>query len=65
VAGAVRASPDEVVLIVEDNGVGIDPSLARGGVVNMGERAHDLGGTLEIGRGTSGGTVLAWRVLLR
>jgi signal transduction histidine kinase len=28
----------------------------------MGERAHDLGGTFEIGPGESGGTTLIWRV---
>jgi two-component system, NarL family, sensor histidine kinase DevS len=61
---SVRAADGQVVLRVEDDGVGIDPALARGGVVNMGERAHDLGGTFEIGPGASGGTVLTWRVPL-
>ena len=59
---SLRADPSQVVLIVEDDGVGIDPARARGGVVNMGERAHDLGGSFEISRGPSGGTVLSWRV---
>jgi signal transduction histidine kinase len=59
---SVRAAGGHVVLQVEDDGVGIDPRLARGGVVNMGERAHDLGGTFEVGRGPAGGTVLTWRV---
>ena len=55
----------EVVLRVEDNGLGIDPALARGGIVNMGERAHDLGGAFEIGSGPGGaGTVVTWRVPL-
>jgi len=58
----VRASDGHVVLQVEDDGVGIDPQLARGGVVNMGERAHDLSGTFDVGRGPAGGTVLTWRV---
>jgi signal transduction histidine kinase len=62
---SLRADADQVVLIVEDDGVGIDPALARGGVVNMGERAHDLGGSFEISPGPSGGTVLSWRVPLR
>ena len=61
---SVRAADGQVVLLVEDNGAGVDTSLARGGVVNMGERAHDLGGFFEIGPGTSGGTVVTWRVPL-
>jgi signal transduction histidine kinase len=59
---SVRAVGGEVILQVEDDGVGIDPNLARGGLVNMGERAHDLGGTFEVGPGPDGGTVLLWRV---
>jgi signal transduction histidine kinase len=59
---SVRAAGGHVMLQVEDDGVGIDPQLARGGVVNMGERAQDLGGTFEVGRGPAGGTVLTWRV---
>jgi signal transduction histidine kinase len=59
---SVRAAGGEVILRVEDDGVGIDPSLARGGLVNMGERAHDLGGTFEVGPGPDGGTVVLWRV---
>jgi signal transduction histidine kinase len=44
--------------------VGINPALARGGVVNMGVRAQDLGGTFEIGPRPSGGTVVTWRAPL-
>jgi signal transduction histidine kinase len=61
---SVRAGADEVFLCVEDDGVGIDPAMARGGVVNMGERAQDLGGTFQIGPGPSAGTVVTWRVPL-
>jgi signal transduction histidine kinase len=61
---SVRADGDEVFLCIEVDGVGIDPDLARGGVVNMGERARDLGGTFQIGPGPSGGTVVTWRVPL-
>jgi signal transduction histidine kinase len=61
---SVRADADEVILCIEDDGVGIDPALARGGVVNMGERAQDLGGTFVIGPGAAGGTVMTWRVPL-
>ena len=61
---SVRAADGQVVLMVEDDGAGVDTSRARGGVVNMGERAHDLGGSFEIGPGASGGTVVTWRVPL-
>ncbi|MDT5032113.1 MAG: hypothetical protein QOC94_2284 [Actinoplanes sp.] len=59
---SVRAADGSVIVYVEDDGIGIDPSRARGGVVNLGERAHDMGGTFEIGPGESGGTVLMWQV---
>jgi len=60
---SLHAADGQVSLIVEDDGLGIDPALARGGLVNMGERAHDLGGTFEVGpRGADAGTVLIWRV---
>jgi signal transduction histidine kinase len=61
---SVGATGGEVVLRVEDDGVGIDPSLARGGIVNMRERAHDLGGVFEVGPGPEGGTAVLWRVPL-
>jgi len=62
---SVRAAGNEVILQVEDDGVGMDPALARGGVVNMGERASDLGGSFEAGAGTGGrGTTVTWRVPL-
>jgi signal transduction histidine kinase len=59
---SVRAADGAVTLTVEDDGVGTDPDRARGGLVNMGERAHDLGGTFEVGPGGAGGTVVRWRV---
>jgi signal transduction histidine kinase len=60
---SVRATGAEVVLLVEDDGIGLDPDRARGGIVNMGERAHDLGGAFEIGTRPDGtGTVVTWRV---
>ncbi|WP_433306946.1 GAF domain-containing protein [Actinoplanes sp. CA-030573] len=62
---AVRATGDEVVLRVEDDGIGADPAGARGGMVNMSERAADLGGTFTIEPGPAGtGTVLTWRAPL-
>ncbi|MEV4641892.1 GAF domain-containing sensor histidine kinase [Actinoplanes sp. NPDC049548] len=61
---SVRAADGEVVIRVEDDGVGTDPAAARGGLVNMGERARDLGGNFEVGPGAGGGTVVTWRVPL-
>jgi signal transduction histidine kinase len=60
---SVHAADMQVVLSIEDDGVGFDPALARGGVVNMGERARDLGGTFEVRpRAGASGTVVTWRV---
>jgi signal transduction histidine kinase len=59
---SVRVADGSVILTVEDDGVGIDPGRARGGVVNMGERARDLGGTFAVEPGEVGGTVVLWQV---
>ncbi|MFG1918932.1 GAF domain-containing protein [Micromonospora sp. NPDC048898] len=60
---SLRAADGEVVMCVEDDGKGFDPALARGGVVNMGERAQDLGGSFEVSAARVGtGTTLTWRV---
>jgi signal transduction histidine kinase len=59
---SLPAAGGEIMLRVEDDGVGIDPGVARGGVINMGERAHDLGGTFEVGPDPDGGTALTCRV---
>ena len=59
---SVRAADGHVILQIEDDGVGLDPSLARGGLVNMDERAGDLGGTFTAGPRDGGGTTLVWRV---
>ncbi|GIF02058.1 GAF domain-containing sensor histidine kinase [Paractinoplanes rishiriensis] len=62
---SIRVVDNEVVLQIEDDGIGMDPAMARGGVVNLGERAHDLGGAFEAGPGPGGtGTVVTWRVPL-
>ncbi|AGL18244.1 GAF domain-containing sensor histidine kinase [Actinoplanes sp. N902-109] len=61
---SVRATDGEVVIRVEDDGVGTDPAAARGGLVNMSERARDLGGSSEITVAAGGGTVVTWRVPL-
>jgi signal transduction histidine kinase len=55
---------DDVVLRVSDDGRGIaDDDVGRGhGLRNMARRAEDLGGRLDVGPGSKGGTVLVWRV---
>ncbi len=54
----------DVSLAVIDDGVGPPgPETRRGnGLTNMTSRAEHLGGTLEITEGSSGGTLLRWRV---
>jgi signal transduction histidine kinase len=61
---SVRAADRQVVVLVEDDGNGADPAHIRGGLLNMRERALDLGGTFAVGRGTAGGTLVDWRVPL-
>jgi signal transduction histidine kinase len=59
---SVRATGGEVVIRIEDDGIGTDPATARGGLVNMDERARDLGGSCTIGPADGHGTVVTWRV---
>ncbi|MFF9279746.1 sensor histidine kinase [Streptomyces griseosporeus] len=54
----------EVRLTVTDNGVGIPPGGRRSGLLNMAERAEQLGGSLRWRAAESGGTHLEWRVPL-
>jgi signal transduction histidine kinase len=61
---SVRASDGQVIVCVEDDGIGADPSHARGGLANLQDRAGDLGGTFEIRPAAAGGTLLDWRVPL-
>jgi signal transduction histidine kinase len=60
---------EDLVLRVEDDGIGIDGGAEatdqRGGLRNMHDRARGLGGRFEIasrGAGPGGGTALCWRV---
>jgi signal transduction histidine kinase len=60
---------EEIVLEVEDNGVGFDVAEVRScsgrGLANMSERAKLLGGHCSIDNRPSGGTVLTWVVPLK
>jgi signal transduction histidine kinase len=54
---------DEVVeVVVADDGRGVDPAQARGGLVNLAERAAARAGTFEVRPGEPRGTLLIWSV---
>jgi signal transduction histidine kinase len=52
---------DDLVLRVEDDGIGIGANVQRSGLRNMHDRAERLGGRLEISS-SGDGTTLTWRV---
>ena len=55
---------DELMLRVEDDGVGIPEGGRRSGLRNMTERAEACGGSCTTRGRPGGGTILAWRVPL-
>jgi signal transduction histidine kinase len=58
VAVSVTANDDDVLVVVEDRGVGgADPSCGSG-VVNLADRVQALGGTVDIASPVAGGTRL-------
>jgi two-component system, NarL family, sensor histidine kinase DevS len=59
----VEAGTD-LVLTVQDNGVGLARTGRRSGLANLEERASELGGTLRTLTAVGGGTTLEWRVPL-
>jgi two-component system, NarL family, sensor histidine kinase DevS len=59
----VKVTPDDVVLTVTDNGVGIGDERGAGhGLRNMADRAEQLGGSFRITGRPGGGTDAVWRV---
>lgn len=54
----------ELSVVVEDDGVGLDDPSRSSGLANLRQRAQSLGGDMEIGRRTEGGTRLVWHVSL-
>ena len=69
-AGTVEVTIDLRVrpytMIIQDDGVGIDPGalaekVGSFGIIGMGERAELLGGTLEVGTSPQGGTRVSLR----
>ncbi len=55
----------ELILLVQDDGVGMKEPERRSGLANLAERAGLLGGTLRTGPADGGGTELEWRVPLQ
>ena len=60
----VRADAREVVLVVTDDGRGLEPGRHESGLRNVRDRAAALGGEVELAPGPTGGTSLTWRVPL-
>jgi signal transduction histidine kinase len=54
----------ELRLVVRDNGTGMKETSRRSGLGNLGNRAAELGGTLQVSPADEGGTELEWRVPL-
>ncbi|WP_420883985.1 GAF domain-containing protein [Micromonospora sp. CPCC 205547] len=65
VAVAVRVDAGRVEVTVTDDGKGCDPAAARGGLVNLRERAERHGGEFEVRPVHPHGTELSWCVPLR
>ncbi|HEY9523302.1 MAG TPA: ATP-binding protein, partial [Thermopolyspora sp.] len=61
---SLRATADEVVLTVSDNGRGIPAGGRRSGLENLGERARSVGGGFDILTPAEGGSRLVWRAPL-
>jgi signal transduction histidine kinase len=54
----------ELVLVVQDNGAGLNADGRRSGLANLDHRAEALSGQLRLDRPEGGGTRLEWRVPL-
>ncbi len=53
-----------IVVRVDDDGVGLDPSQVRSGLVNLGDRAARRDGSFVVERREPSGTTLQWRAPL-
>lgn len=63
---AVAQTDDEVVITIEDDGVGVPPDRPPGlGLRSITERATELGGTATVTGGPCGGTVVRARLPVR
>ncbi len=55
---------DDIILEIEDDGVGLQPGSHRGGLTTMTRRAEAFGGSCEVVSVPSGGARVTWRVPL-
>lgn len=55
---------EDVVITVQDNGVGIPADASRSGLRNLAHRASKFGGTLAVRATEGGGACVVWRVPL-
>jgi two-component system, NarL family, sensor histidine kinase DevS len=55
----------ELLLVVRDNGTGMQQTGRRSGLANLADRAARLGGTMSAGPADGGGTELQWQVPLQ
>ncbi|HEX5543174.1 MAG TPA: GAF domain-containing sensor histidine kinase [Micromonospora sp.] len=65
VAVEVHVDAGQLTLTVTDDGVGTDPNAARGGLINMRERADRHDGKFALLPGQPTGTVVRWSAPLR
>ncbi|MGA5823306.1 GAF domain-containing protein [Kitasatospora sp. NPDC094028] len=56
----LQATGTQVVLTVQDNGIGVPEQGRRSGLRNLAERAEGLGGVFEVTAPAEGGTRLLW-----
>ena len=63
-ADVIIDAGSDLVLVVRDDGVGMQDSARRSGLANLAGRAERLGGTLKVGPADGGGTELLWQVPL-
>ncbi|MFD6801445.1 GAF domain-containing protein [Streptomyces cyaneofuscatus] len=61
---SLKATADEVLLTVSDNGRGIPEQSRRSGLDNLAERARQAGGAMELSTPDGGGSRLVWRAPL-
>ncbi|MER7165899.1 GAF domain-containing sensor histidine kinase [Micromonospora sp. NPDC000207] len=64
VSVAVTVADGRLTVTVTDDGIGMDPSAARSGLVNLRERAHRHGGEFTVTPADPHGTVVHWSVPL-
>ena len=60
----VAAAENALTIQVADNGVGLASAPHTGGLANLQQRAHDLGGAFSVETAAGGGTLLHWRIPL-